>query len=78
MLLLMTDIDWDTDGEDPIACNLPENVVVVGIEAGDNQENVTNKVSDAFGWCINSVNCSEVETNPLFISSVAVVDISII
>jgi hypothetical protein len=79
-MLLITDIDWDTDGEDPIACNLPENIVVIHEHAGikpsdDMMEQITNQVSDVFGWCIKQLCWDEVETNPIFLSSTATVDI---
>jgi hypothetical protein len=75
-MLLVTDIDWDTDGEDPIACNLPEAIVIVG-ENHETQEEIVSKLSDAFGWCVKSLNIDPVETkivSPLF--SMAVLDIS--
>ena len=51
------DIDWDTDGEDPNALDLPREVVIdldaEGIEDPDQQ--VADWLSDRYGWCINGI-----------------------
>ena len=58
------DIDWDTDGEDPNALDLPREVVIdldaEGIEDPDQQ--VADWLSDRYGWCINRFFHEPVDT----------------
>lgn len=49
---MVTDIEWDTDGED---IWLPPNVL---IEAKD-EDDAIDKLSDSFGFCIKRANVEE-------------------
>lgn len=55
MHLIVTDIQWDTEGETAEACALPENVVVLDAPANmtfnDLDNGVSEVLSDAFGFC---------------------------
>ena len=61
MLLLLTDIQWDTDGESIEDCGLPSNVIVFGLTVDsflqdgeltdDASEAVSTGLSDAWGFC---------------------------
>jgi hypothetical protein len=60
----ITDIDWDTDGEE---IDLPTKIngfVVEGYEDCDWDEVISDKLSDEYGWCVNSF-CYEVIEPPV-------------
>lgn len=44
-------IEWDTDGED---VDLPSDVTIE-VEDGLSDDDVVDRVSDKYGWCISSV-----------------------
>ena len=44
-------VDWDTDGEDIVACGLPEEVSVPWFVP---DEGVADYCSDIYGYCVNS------------------------
>ena len=73
-MLLISDIQWETEGEDPIDCGLPENIVVIGVKEKDGSGWI-DKASKFFGFSIKECTSSSA-TNPIFRSSTAVVDIS--
>lgn len=49
---LVTNIVWDTDGEDAEALGLPSSI---DVEA-DDEDDVSGVLSDAWGWCILSLS----------------------
>jgi hypothetical protein len=55
MHLLVTDIEWDTDGMPLDECCLPVNVIVLDVPDDIDDEYIDNEVSellsDAFGFC---------------------------
>ncbi len=60
MILLLTKIKWDTDGESLKECRLPENVIVVGLPNPYPRETVSQqfiddivaeKLTESFGFC---------------------------
>lgn len=53
MKVRVSGIEWDTDGED---VDLPSDVTIE-VDEDMSDEDVVNKVSDKYGWCISSV-CS--------------------
>lgn len=56
MHLLITEIEWDTEGETIEECALPQNVIVIDADneldhPDDLNEEISNLLSDAFGFC---------------------------
>lgn len=61
MHLLITEIEWDTEGESIEECALPKNVIVIDagneldhpdlFDPDDLNEEISNLLSDAFGFC---------------------------
>ena len=47
------DIDWDTDGED---VDLPDSVKIMMDNYDDIENDIADRLSDRFGWCVNSYN----------------------
>jgi hypothetical protein len=66
MQLLLTNIQWDTDGENMEECNLPSNVLVLGLTPECFEEDgeltfeaveiISTKLSDDFGFCHHGFN----------------------
>jgi hypothetical protein len=50
MHLLLTEINWDTDGED---CDLPANVIVLDVPQNWELDTIENSLSNCFGFCHN-------------------------
>lgn len=59
-LFHVSDIAWDTDGDDPAALNLPSEVVMEG-----DSEQFADILSDHFGWCITGLCVDEVPDSDL-------------
>ena len=52
MHLLLTNIEWDTEGESREECALQESVFVLDVdEHADVDEAISSQLSDAFGFC---------------------------
>jgi hypothetical protein len=55
MHLIITDIEWDTDGMDAVAdCGLPTTVIVLDAESDDEDyisNEISEQLSDNFGFC---------------------------
>ena len=49
--ILVTDIDWDTDGE-PVE-GLPESVI---LDPSVDEDDIADKLTDAYGYCVFSLN----------------------
>lgn len=47
----MIKVDWDTDGQDPEELDLPE---IVSIPIYTDDDDVTDVISDYYGYCIKS------------------------
>ncbi|MCA3266182.1 MAG: hypothetical protein ING19_08945 [Azospirillum sp.] len=64
-IVKLTDIVWDTDGEDPEDLGLPnETVIELDDEADPNMEGA-DALSDKFGYCVWSfVVCKEPSPAP--------------
>ena len=57
----LTEIIWDTDGEDAEALNLPTELTIDG--SGENFEDVSqinDWLSDKYGWTVEAFACEEV------------------
>ena len=48
---LVTGIEWDTDGIDPVELGLPD---AIDVEA-DDEDDISGVLSDSWGWCILSI-----------------------
>lgn len=51
MQLLITAIQWDTDGEELDECALPETVVMLDAPGNPDEDTISETLSDAFGFC---------------------------
>ena len=49
----VTNIEWDTDGEDPKDLNLPNEVK---INEDIDEDEIADYLSDEYGWCVCSFN----------------------
>ena len=59
MQVKLTDIVWDTDGKEvdlPSEVWVNQNFANGDILAEEELNELTDKVSDEYGWCINSLN----------------------
>lgn len=58
MHILMTKITWDTDDYPVSDCNLPTNVLFIGLpddwDEDEIGEYLEDEISDAFGYCTKS------------------------
>jgi len=59
MRILVTKIDWDTDGELPKSLGLPDTVEVNMPDDSDPAYEIADVLSDKFGWCVNSYQWNE-------------------
>lgn len=50
MDFLVTNIQWDTDGDKEIFDSLPQNVGV----SVDDPDYIADALSDAYGWCVHT------------------------
>ena len=56
MHLLLTDIQWDTEGESLDDCALPSTVLVLDVNNPDEEyinNDISEALSDSFGFCHN-------------------------
>jgi hypothetical protein len=57
---LLTHIEWDTDGADPEELGLPSQLTINGDGEGiDNSSEISNLLSDKYGWAVISFACDE-------------------
>jgi len=56
----VSDIAWDTDGDDPAELNLPSVVVMQG-----DPEDFANILSDHYGWCITGLRVEQIADGDL-------------
>jgi hypothetical protein len=58
MALKITNIDWDTDGED---VTLPSELVIDPVAEGieNPSEQVADFLSDRYGWCVKGFVCEQ-------------------
>ena len=67
----VTDIDWDTDGEDVSKLHLPETLVVdVPMECVDNgsaevEDYISDYLSDTYGFCHNGFSVEGLDDEPM-------------
>ena len=54
----ITDIDWDTDGENKDELGLPDVVVVTD---DIDEDEIADMLSDDYGFCVNSFSIEVVE-----------------
>jgi hypothetical protein len=54
MLVRFCDINWDTDGENPVELGLPSEVVLEVENDTNVEDEGADILSDRFGWCVNS------------------------
>jgi len=47
-----TKIDWDTDGDKEVFDDLPQRVIF----SADDEESITDELSDIYGWCIHGLD----------------------
>ena len=59
-LFHVSGIAWDTDGDDPVALNLPSEVVMEG-----DPEDFADLLSDHFGWCVTGLCADAIPTSDL-------------
>jgi hypothetical protein len=60
MNYLLTHIEWDTDGADPEELGLPSQLTINGDGEGiDNSSEISNLLSDKYGWAVISFACDE-------------------
>ena len=52
-IVRLSDIQWDTDGEDPTELGLPREYIAVVDDDWNPEEEAADLLSDAFGFCIN-------------------------
>jgi len=55
--LYASEIDWDTDGEVvdlPKEVEIPDNVAIAFQLSEENDSVLSDYLSEAYGWCINS------------------------
>ena len=60
MNIQISDIKWDTDGEDPKALGLPLELVIDAAAEGitDPADQVADWLSDRYGWCVETFSHS--------------------
>lgn len=63
---LITEIEWDCDGYDPVAdCNLPMTILVVDAPDtymdDDFQDNLSEALSDVYGFCHGGFRSSPIQ-----------------
>ena len=56
--MYITDIDWDTDGENKDELGLPDVVVVTD---DIDEDEIADMLSDDYGFCVNSFSIEVVE-----------------
>lgn len=56
MHLLVSNIQWDTDGETLDDCFLPETVLVLNAPDQPDDETISTLLSEAFGFCHKGFN----------------------
>lgn len=56
MQLLITAIQWDTEGETVDECRLPEVVVMLDAPGNPDEDTISETLSDAFGFCHGGFN----------------------
>lgn len=58
MNYLLTNIEWDTDGVDPDELELPTELSINLENDGiDDLDNVSDWLSDKYGWTVNGYSC---------------------
>ena len=60
LLFHVSDIAWDTDGDDPAALDLPSEVVMQG-----DPDEFADTLSDHFGWCIAGLRVEQIADGDL-------------
>jgi hypothetical protein len=53
----ITEIEWDTDGEDIYELPTEE---IVELDEDDDEDQIADILSDVYGWCINSYNAEQI------------------
>ena len=57
----LSDIQWDTDGEDPTELGLPREHIAVVDDDWNPEGEAADLLSDAFGFCVNGCSWKELK-----------------
>ena len=73
MKIKVSAIDWETDGQDPEELGLPQTVELTV----DSEEQISNALSDKYGWLTNKVTYDIVPEPTNTITGYAIIQIEI-
>lgn len=65
MRVVISNIEWDTDGENPEELGLPTDCIEVGVEDGVEEDElddwISDYLSDIYGYCHNGFSYDIIE-----------------